>query len=469
MRRIFLLSFTVALFLGLGLASPVWAAYSSHQNDRDVNNFLAVYSFARSTKLDDCALCHPGGKIGNKSYGSCDYCHNYYGLGPTHANQVPLNSYGQAYLDAGRSQEALKNIEVVDSDGDSFKNADEIRALFFPGDKSDYPGLIPSHTVALNQERILNLPSHSQFMLGNASKSMDQYVRYRGVKVKDLLRAVGIRPDAEKITVFAPDGYSMTFPIDVPDPQTDPLHPQYDVMGPYPHGYYYGGLDFVSYTYDPGYPHEDGFRIPDKLYMVLAYLRDGDPLTKGRLVPDSSNPARLVLDGEGPYRLVVPQKFAGSPDRALNDPKKNDAWDYDANKDHNWGSSARTVTAIRVEPLPDGTTDFKWQESGWNLVDSAKVVIYGAIDPCTVRVTGKVEKSNGKPIADVRLSVGLMSLGQVKEVTTNKGGRFHADLPEGEYVIIPSKEGYKFSPASISIQLSEHGRTLEFTGTPAGQ
>lgn len=320
----------------------------------------------------------------------------------------------------------------------------------------------------MNLERILSLPSHSQFLLGNASKSMDQYARYRGVKVKELLRAVGMRHEAQSITIFAPDGYSMAFPIQASDPQTDPAHPQYDVMGPYPHGYYYGGLDFVSYTYDPGYPYEDGFKIPDKLYMLLTYLRDGDPLTKGRLVPDSSNPTRLVLDGEGPYRLVVPQKFAGAPDRGQNDPKKGDNWNYDSTKDHNWGSSARTVTAIRVEPLPEGTTDFKWQESGWNLVDAAKVVIYGAIDPCTVQVTGKVEKVDGRPIADVRLSIGLVSLGQVKEVTTNRWGKFHVHLPEGEYIIIPSKEGFKFSPESIPIQISERGRTLEFTGTPTG-
>lgn len=461
----------------LGDPGDVQGAYSSHQNDTDVNNFLAVYPFAKGTKLDDCALCHPGGlyppgDAKAKSYGSCDHCHLSYGLQPPHG-KVPLNAYGQAYFDAGKSQEAVKKIDIGDSDGDFFKNGEEIRALFFPGDHADFPGLVPSHAVLMTQERILAIPSHSQFLLGNTTNQRDQYARYRGVKVTELLKHVNIRPEATGITVFAPDGFSRTFPLDVPDPQTPATppaitNPQYDVMGPYPTGYYYGGLDFVDYAYDPGYPTEDGFKIPDRLHLILGYLRDGDPLKKGLLIPDTANPGRLVLDGEGPYRLIVPQKIAGSPDRGKPVPA-GDKWDHDPNKDHNWGAAIRSVAAIRVEPLPTGTTDFRWQEGGWNLVDNGRLVIYGAIDPCTVQVWGKVEKENGKPIADVRLSIGLVSLGQVKEVTTNKWGRFHVDLPAGEYVIIPSKEGYQFGPESISIQLSEHGRTLGFTGTPAGQ
>ena len=78
-------------------------------------------------------------------------------------------------------------------------------------------------------------------------------------------------------------------------------------MGPYPYGTYYGGLDFVDYGIIPGCI-DNGDRIPDKLYMLLAYMRDGDPLTPGKI-----NPTTLKLDGEGPYRLIPPQKIAGSP------------------------------------------------------------------------------------------------------------------------------------------------------------
>jgi hypothetical protein len=88
--------------------------------------------------------------------------------------------------------------------------------------------------------------------------------------------------------------------------------------------------------------------IPDKLYMLLAYMRDGDPLTPGKI-----NPTTLKFDGEGPYRLIPPQKIAGNPDRGFKEEDPvGDGWDCDDNKNHNAGSSARTVAAIRVDPIP---------------------------------------------------------------------------------------------------------------------
>lgn len=456
--------FISAVVLAGFLATLGLAAYSSHQNDQDVKNFLAVYPFAQFTKLDDCSLCHPGGTASGKSYGSCDYCHITYGLKPPHGT-VPLNSYGQAYKDAGRNEAAVRAIEGMDSDGDSFSNLAEIQSLSYPWDSADYPGLKKAPAVAMNLERILKLPDHSQLFLSNASKSTDNYARYRGVKIKDLLVNAGLRPEATHITVFAPDGFSKTFPINAPDPQSDPKTIQYDVMGPYPFGYYYGGLDFVEYGYDPGYFY-DGHRIPDPLYMMLGYLRDGDPLDKGKLVPDPKNPARLVLEGEGPYRLVLPQKIAGAPDRPSTAAPLGDGWDYDANKDHNAGSSVRSVTAIRVEPLPAGTTDFNWTESGWNLVDKSRVVIYGAINPRKYPVMGWVTNERGYPIKDVTLTFGLEFLGQVEEVKTDRWGRFRAEIPLGEYVVKPMKEGYTFEPESIAIQLSWSGHKMSFTAKP---
>lgn len=132
----------LGVFLLLTSASISLAAYSSHQNDQDVNNFLTVYPFARSTKLDDCSLCHPGGNItqGTKTsyYGSCDYCHITYGLQPPHGT-IPLNGYGQAYMVAGRNQDAIKTIESADSDVDTFNNLVEIKALTFPETKRIIP------------------------------------------------------------------------------------------------------------------------------------------------------------------------------------------------------------------------------------------------------------------------------------------------------------------------------------------
>jgi len=417
--------------------NPAWAAYSSHQNDQDINNFLTVYPFAKSTKLDDCSLCHPGSPNGKT--GSCDYCHQTYGLQPPHGN-VPLNPYGQAYKDAERNQNALRTIESADSDGDGYSNIAEIQALFFPGNNKDYPGLTPAPVVTMSFERILSLPYHSEFLLLNAKKDTDWYARYGGVKMIDLLRYVGARGDATQITVFAPDGFSQTFPI-------KSSGTQYNVKGPYPQGTYYGGLDFVNYSFIPN-KLVDGDQIPDELYMLLGYLRNGAPLAKGKI-----NPATLKLDGEGPYRLIPPQKIAGSPDRPSTASPVGDGWDYDASKDHNAGFSARCVTAIRIEPLPAGTTDFAWTEGGWNLVDQSRVVIYGGIDPQTYPVTGQVLDESGHPVADVQISFGLVSLGKVGEAKSRSDGTFRENLPVGEYIIIPSKAGYVFDPESISMEL----------------
>jgi hypothetical protein len=348
---------------------------------------------------------------------------------------------------------ALRAIEPNDSDGDLYNNLAEIQALFFPGDARDFPGLVPAPAIGMNLERILTLPGYSEFLLMNASSSRDFYARYSGVKIKDLLKYAGVRKEATHIIVISPDGFSRKFPIDAPSPQDLP----YNVMGPYPYGTFYGGLDFVDYSIIPGCI-ENGDRIPDKLYMLLAYLRDGDPLTPGKI-----NPTTLRLDGEGPYRLIPPQKIAGSPDH----PSGTTGGDfpYDPSKDHNQGSSVRTVSAIRVEPLPTGTTDFNVFEGGWNLVDHGKLVIYGAIDPRTYRVSGKVLDGNGKNVPDVKVAFSLLSLGQVGEATTSSEtgyfkkkfgrGKFQIDLPVGEYTVIPSKEGCSFTPASLSISIPD--------------
>lgn len=423
-------------------ASSVMAAYSAHQNNQDINNFLTVYPFAKSTKLDDCVLCHKGGTIGNNTYGSCDYCHQTYGLQAPHGNiLLTLNPYGLAYNNAGRSQQALTTIEGLDSDGDGYTNIVEIKAITFPGDPKDHPGLTPAPAIVMNQERILQLPDYSEFLLLNASKDTDWYARYGGVKIIDLLRYAGARRDATGITVFAPDGFSKYFP--------NSSSTQYDVMGPYPYGTYYGGLDFVNYSFIPSHLLQ-GNQIPDKLYMLLAYLRDGNPLVIGKI-----DPVTLSLDGEGPYRLIPPQKIAGSPDRSKNGPYLKDGWDYDPNKDHNAGSSVRSVAAIRVEPLPAGTTDFEWTEGGWNLVDQARLVIYGDIDPRTYPIVGEVWDTKGNPISDVKIAFALLSLGQVSEATSGNFGKFHTHLPAGEYTVIPSKDGCNFTPTSVSISFSD--------------
>ena len=87
--------------------------------------FNNLYNTA-NTRLDDCAVCHPGGRTSR------------------------LDPYGQAFdaqHAAGKSvQDSLLAIESLDSDGDGWTNIQEIRALTFPGLPADHPTGSPTPT-----------------------------------------------------------------------------------------------------------------------------------------------------------------------------------------------------------------------------------------------------------------------------------------------------------------------------------
>ena len=77
----------------------------------------------------------------NKRYGtagsrldSCSTCHT------TSQDAEHLNVYGADFRKANHDFGA---IEALDSDGDGFKNIDEIKAGTFPGDPKSYPGAPP--------------------------------------------------------------------------------------------------------------------------------------------------------------------------------------------------------------------------------------------------------------------------------------------------------------------------------------
>ncbi len=100
----------VAVTASLFAASPAMARPSF------LDAFNARYA-TKGSRLDDCSLCHPGGRTGS------------------------LNGYGQAFrgkMSLG-STNALVAIETADSDGDGHRNIDEIKALSFPGDPNDKP------------------------------------------------------------------------------------------------------------------------------------------------------------------------------------------------------------------------------------------------------------------------------------------------------------------------------------------
>jgi hypothetical protein len=305
-----------------------------------------------------------------------------------------LNSYGLAYKNAGRNAAALLAINNIDSDGDLFTNQEEIAALTYPGDVKDDPTKVPAPSRIISLRELEEMPLHTQFLLMNASKSDDNYTLYGGVALEALIKAIRLdtATDDKGITVYSPDGFATYHPF---LPSTNPN--SYHVFGIYPPGkfYYDARADIAIYPPDPpDYPtggwcnysspsaagRTNGSSIfnPEGLKMLLAFERDGEYLTPGVLNPQNK------LDGEGPFRVVPPQKKPGWPDQRSSSTNQSVIWPYDKNADHNAGFSSRTVTMIKVEPLPPGTTDINTMEAGWPYVDEKKIVVYGSIDPYPV-------------------------------------------------------------------------------------
>jgi cytochrome c553 len=116
MRRFHVLSVAVSFLALTVMASVALAAYQhAGDADTDAKVFLNVYPLKKSTKLDNCALCHSGGSVTSSTktttYGSCQWCHLKYGYDMSGDITLTLNSYGKDYLTNGRNEAALRAIE----------------------------------------------------------------------------------------------------------------------------------------------------------------------------------------------------------------------------------------------------------------------------------------------------------------------------------------------------------------------
>ncbi|MDW7774142.1 MAG: GEGP motif-containing diheme protein [Desulfobulbaceae bacterium] len=390
--------FVLAFFPGTACA-----AYH-HMGELDSDRFIFVYPEMDGTKLDSCTLCHSGGQYLNSRgvwvvLGSCQWCHYKYGYDASGEIDETMNQYGRDFRDTGRNEGAVAVIEQIDSDGDGFVNIEEIAAIRYPGDSNDDPTKVPAPYRIYTRGQLETLPQHSQFMLMNTHKSADFYAEYTGVPMEALLQNAGILDSATGIQVYAADGWAQYHPL-TPDP--DPL--LYHVYGSYPPApYYYDAeadiflnADYGWCDYDApsnlGREHGDAIENEHGLKMVLAITRDGESLDVGELGPDNK------LDGEGPFRVVPPQKNPGPPDQRSTSGVQDVIWPFDNTADHNAGYSSRTVTMVKVEPLPEGTTDIDILEAGWNFVDENRIMVYGAIDP----IQNVLEKLD-ELIADIRL------------------------------------------------------------------
>jgi hypothetical protein len=373
-------------------ASFVEAAYH-HEGEKDSGKFLTAYPDKAGTKLDQCALCHSGGQYqsGGKwvTLGSCQWCHYTYGYNGAGEISETTNQYGKDYKAAGRNTEAIHAIDDVDSDGDSYSNKDEIQANRYPGDPNDDPSKVPAPYRIYTKAQLEAMNQHTQFLLMNTSRSGDSYAEYTGIPMKDLLDDAGILAGtATGILVYAPDGWSQSHPLDF-----DPDIEMYHVYGNWPGQTYqyppatffydpeadqaknpdYGWCDYSAPSCS-GRHDGDAIFVKGGLKAILAHKREGADLDPGVLNDENK------LDGEGPFRVVVPQKYVNPPDQSSKSPKQDVIWPYNADWDHNAGSCSRSATIIKVEPLPQGTTDINVLEAGWSYVDQGKIIVYGAID-----------------------------------------------------------------------------------------
>jgi hypothetical protein len=382
------LIFTVLILVN---AVTAFAAYH-HEGEQDANKFLTAHPDKAGTKLDHCALCHGGGQYENKgklvTLGSCQWCHYSYGYDGSGNIEDTMNAYGMAYKNAGRSVAAVTAIDGVDSDDDGYTNLQEIDAETYPGNSNDHPGLTKAPYRIYTKKQLESMTQHTQFLLMNTSRSGDFYAEYTGVPMKDLLDDAGILPSATGIIVFAPDGWAQTHPLYY-DEDIEMYHVYGNLPGKtwqYPSAaYYYNDqADIAKNTIDGwcdysapscvGRAHGDPIHNNGGLKAILAYKREGAYLDAGFLTDENK------LDGEGPFRVVPPQKYVNAPDQSSKASNQNVKWPYNEDWDHNAGASTRTVTIIKVEPLPEGTTDIDVLEAGWSYVDQEKIIIYGAID-----------------------------------------------------------------------------------------
>ena len=359
-------------------------AYAGHENDRDIDNFIQQYPESAGSRLDDCQTCHRGGVAETdteREFSSCGYCHLIvfpnarYKTGVPENYEETLNSFGMAYKQKGRTIEALKAIEELDSDGDGYSNGAEITQTRYPGESSSRPGQPQAPFVTLNRDRIRSLPRHTQFMLMNrTTQQFDVYTSYSGILVKDLLDAAGADlTDVVGITVFAPDGYSIDYTME-------------DVLKPFPMGYFYAEPNaitdkeksFVDYPATVPPDVVDGREIPGSLWLLLAFEQNRAPLDISRYEKGTGH-----LVGEGPYRLIMPQRDIlgdiskpGRPDRSVKSGTYGDGWDYLGAIDHNAGNCVRGACVIRLNPMPGGYEEYDWK-NGWPLIKTRQIVIFG--------------------------------------------------------------------------------------------
>ena len=451
-------SLILMLLVALSFVMPVNAAYH-HEGEADSPNFISAYPEVEGTKLDSCALCHTGGEYEKKpgkfvAVGSCQWCHMTYGYDGSGDIEETLNPFGKDYLNAGRSAGSFGSLEGNDSDGDGHTNIQEINGLSYPGDAGDDPTKTPAPRVIYSLSDLESIDQHTQFLLMNTSRSGDFYAEYEGVTMLDLLRDAGmIEETTTGVTVYAPDGFNYTYDL-------KPGGELYYIDGTYPQAQYFydpeadeamGGWCDYSAPSCIGRNNGDPINVDGGLQLLLAYKRDGAFLETGILNEENK------LIGEGPFRSVPPQMQPDPPDQLSTAENQDVVWPYVDEQDHNAGYSARTVVAIRIEPLPEGTTDFNWYEGGWDYVDNNEVIIYGNLASGGVQGVVTDQETN-QPLERATVST---TQGGYTTLTDETGSFSILGMKTGVYTLRASAVGYQSSSSSVTIT-NDNTETVNF-------
>ncbi|HOO56391.1 MAG TPA: hypothetical protein PLN69_06190 [bacterium] len=373
---------SVPLILTVLFLTFCFAGYVGHEDDRDIEAFLSEYPEMKGTSLDGCNLCHRGGEVTmparknkpeRRQYvNSCDYCHVIYMNGDSDIKET-LNKFGMDYNRAGRNRAAFAKIASADSDGDGFTNERELKELTQPGSESSSPGVPPAPAKVFSKSDLMHsVPVVKQTVFSNSHKSPegDTYYTYRGFELIEILNAAGLAAGAETVDVISVDGYRKTFTIDW-------LSKQYEQGAPV-FGFSKKDLNECGWAHYDGEGLEE-FRQLEPVKPILAFEINGDNMGMSSLDPKNGK-----LVGLGPFRTIFPQTRISPPDQNEFAPEHCHAlpavYQYHPEYEHNADYNIKAVVAIRVNPIPEGTRDFDWQQGGWEYLTNEKIIIYGAIE-----------------------------------------------------------------------------------------
>lgn len=359
--------FGFALFCLHSLSANEPNTFIGHTDNVDQPYVRSVYPFLSGSVLDNCVLCHRGGTVKEKLLNGCDYCHQ------THETQgfnQTLNAYGIAFLQAGRTEDAIRKIETQDSDQDGYSNLDELKAMTNPGEAESRPQFPEAPNKILDQAALAKVPTHEQFLLINSANSKDAYALFSGYNVLDLITAAGVDSKSfTSVTIIAADGYRKDFTRD-------------EVLMKYPASTYYAAENFTKDPACPSwidYPHQlppgiqDGNPIPGKFRLMIASASNGVQLKP------ATRSENGTLSGEGPYRLILPQRTASAPDQnhKINNPEC--PFPYDPAIHHNSGDCVRSVVALQVHPMPQNTREPDWAGRLDEFLTARKLMVFGCL------------------------------------------------------------------------------------------